>query len=137
MSASRRTRNLLTARLPIDGANESSPIIDVNPYVSPAASALDVAAPTSSSLLRHTKRSTGNDLILSALLATLFGLFTTLFIVPFIGFLLDAVSLFLLARVVVSRSTPSTGWIVCGALVAAWNVFRLFIFGLIVLITVL
>lgn len=95
-----------------------------NPYASPEQAnpqtipTMDGPAPDSV-LARRLKPSTGHDLILYALLATICGYF-----LPF-GLLFDLGSLGLLSGVVVSRCKPSVLWIVFGVLIAIWNTLRL------------
>lgn len=101
--------------------NDDVPVAAENPYATPdqAPTSAAGASGQDSPLVQRLKRGTGNDLIFCALLATLAAYF-----VPF-GFVLDIVSLFLLTRVIVSRSKPSTGWVVCGIVVAIWNTIQL------------
>ncbi|MEQ8790588.1 MAG: hypothetical protein RIC55_30100 [Pirellulaceae bacterium] len=94
--------------------------VAANPYLSPS---VDVHPTVDSPLVRRVKRRTGNDLILCALLATICA-----FILP-LGFLLEAVSLFLLVRVPLSRSKPAMPWMVCGIALAGWNVLNLGVFA--------
>jgi hypothetical protein len=91
---------------------------EANPYAPPAMPVI-VERPKDTPLVSKLKRKTGNDLIIVAMVATFFGWF-----IPF-GIVLDFVSLFLLARVIISRSKPDVVWIVLGVMVAMWNALRI------------
>lgn len=88
---------------------------NVNPYASPMMPAIRTDSP----LVAKLRRKTGNDLIIVSLVVTFFGWF-----IPF-GIALDFVSLFLLVRVVLSRSKPDVVWIVLGVMAALWNMLRI------------
>lgn len=99
---------------------------EVNPFQAPA---VEVAPKVSTSpLVQKLRRRSGNDLVYIAIFCTVFAFF-----IPF-GFVLDAVSLFFLLRVVIGGHRPSVPCIVVGILTGLWNLFRL---GVMLLVLVL
>lgn len=112
-----------------DVTKGKNPEAQENPYASPeqaipqTRSTIDAPAPDSV-LAQRLKPSTGHDLILYALLATICAFFFSTYFLPF-GFVLNIGSLALLLGVVLSRCKPSALWIVCGILIAIWSTLHL------------
>jgi hypothetical protein len=90
-----------------------------NPFASPEASTpAATTAVADSPVVRRLKRSTGDDLVYSALLATLVGF-------VFAGPILDIVSIFLLVRVKLSGAKPSRFCVFIAIPLLLFNAFRL------------
>lgn len=103
-----------------------------NPYASPQeAPTIRTSGTTDSPLVSKLRRSTGNDQVVCALLATLMA-----HCIPF-GFVFHVISLGLLGRLIWIRARPATWAIVVGVLTGLWNLLVLGILLLAVLVGML
>jgi hypothetical protein len=109
-----------------------NPPVNENPYASPLeAPTIRTAGTADSPLVRKLRRSTGNDQVVCALIATLMA-----HCIP-LGFLFHVISLGMLARLVWIRARPATWAVVVGVLTGLWNLAVLGILSLAILIGVL
>lgn len=113
-----------------DESPPPNPPANENPYASPLeAPVIRTSGTTDSPLVSKLRRSTGNDQVVCALIATLFA-----HCIPF-GFVFHVISLGMLARLVWIRARPATWAVVVGVLTGLWNLAVLGILLLVLLMS--